>query len=276
MPDPNFLIIGAQKCGTSWLAANLKQHPEILLSPNKELHFFDKEYNYARGLEWYQGKFGEYRGQKAVGEATPNYFWAYGDADEMKRSEHLPGIPRRIHQQYPDLKLIVSFRDPVERAISAYYHLIRSRRIAPAKRILSVSNQYGITAMGFYYSQLCEWLKYYKAEQFLVLIYEEDIVSNKDRTMSRVLRFLGVDESFKAEELEKGRNVRMGNFYLFMNYYFPNLTERFIAPHPSIGKLDFPKIRVSDGEVRELRAIYADENRKLESLIGRKISSWKT
>jgi len=75
MVDPNFMLIGAQKCGTSWLAAMLRQHPDIFVPEKKELHFFNLKSNYARGIEWYRKQFDGWSGQKLVGDCTPNYLW---------------------------------------------------------------------------------------------------------------------------------------------------------------------------------------------------------
>lgn len=78
---PNFLIIGAPRSGTTWIQENIKHHPEIFMPEQKEIHFFDR--NYAMGIEYYEKYFSAYDGQKAIGEATPDYL-------------HLPDI----HQRY--------------------------------------------------------------------------------------------------------------------------------------------------------------------------------
>jgi len=75
MPDPNYLVIGAQRCGTTWLAETLGQHPDIYVPRPKEIHFFNHSENYAKGIDWYRSRFPGYEGQRAVGEFTPNYFW---------------------------------------------------------------------------------------------------------------------------------------------------------------------------------------------------------
>ncbi|RYJ02932.1 MAG: sulfotransferase, partial [Actinomycetales bacterium] len=57
MPAPTFLCIGAQKCGTTWLASAVAQHPEVGTGRKKELHFFDQRAAYERGLDWYESQF---------------------------------------------------------------------------------------------------------------------------------------------------------------------------------------------------------------------------
>lgn len=126
MPRPDFLIIGAQKAGTSWLAHNLGQHPGVYLPPD-ELHFFDKSARFARGRSWYEAQFAPPPGVLRVGEKTPDYLWS----EEGGAEDHTPGIAERIHGAYPDLRLICVLRDPVTRAVSAARHLRLNRPGAP-------------------------------------------------------------------------------------------------------------------------------------------------
>ena len=167
-------------------------------------------------------------------------------------------------------------RDPVKRAISAYYHHIHGRRIAPTRRIGEVGGQYGIISMGYYHSQLCEWLKHFRMDQILVLIYEEEIAKNKIETLRKVFRFLGVSEEFTPEGLDERHNARVGYLYLRLNYYFPAFTKRYISRSSFLGRVDFPAIDVSPDEVRELSKLYYEENGRLEKMLGRKIGSWRT
>ena len=83
MADPNFLLIGAQKAGTTWISAMLREHPQIFLPQRKELHFFNRRDNYERGLEWYRAQFGQHQGEPAIGECTPNYLWVSDAPEEL-------------------------------------------------------------------------------------------------------------------------------------------------------------------------------------------------
>ena len=67
---PDFLVIGAQKCGTTTICRELERHPEVGLFPNKETHFFS--FRYGRGLEWYEGLFEGLKG-RVRGEGSPSY-----------------------------------------------------------------------------------------------------------------------------------------------------------------------------------------------------------
>lgn len=126
MTLPNFLIIGAQKAGTSWLAYQLEKHPEVYL-PKKEIHYFDKEFNYAKGLDWYKSHFDSVTTETAIGEKTPEYLWANGAGWE----DHLSNVHKNLFETLPNARLIITLRNPVDRAISALHHIIRSGRISP-------------------------------------------------------------------------------------------------------------------------------------------------
>jgi len=161
----------------------IRQHPDVFAAPTKELHFFNRRSNYRKGIEWYRSQFAGYNGEKAIGELTPNYLWTSIEEKGIQTGNRSVDIPN--------------------------------------KGILEVGHKRGIISMGLYYSQLCEWLKYFRQDQFLILIYEYDIKHNKEQTLIRVFRFLGVDEQLKPASMEKRYNARSGHFYMHLHYYFP-------------------------------------------------------
>jgi hypothetical protein len=174
MADPTFLVIGAQKCGTSWMLGMMRQHPDVLVAPRKEIHFFDKAENYRKGIDWYRSHFPEVAGKVAAGEFTPNYFWTSDDPREIEESGCTENIPALVAKHYPDIRLVVSLRDPVDRAVSAYYHHLRAGRVSPKESILAAKDRFGIVSMGFYEVHLRRWREHFPADQLLVLLYEED------------------------------------------------------------------------------------------------------
>lgn len=265
LPDPTFMILGAQKCATSWLAAVIGQHPDVFIPAAKELHFFNKRANYAKGIAWYRQQFDAYAGEQAVGEATPNYFWTTSDEPE----EDFQNIPERVHQHYPDLKFILILRDPVARAISAYYHHIGRRLIAPGRSFSAVRDRLGILSMGYYAVHLKHWLRYFPRDRFLILLYEEDVVQQKEAAVRRVFRFLGVDEAFVPPNLQAYVNVKRGHTYLWLHYFFPDLVRRLRRRVPLLQEINVPEIKVSAAEKKALAEHFEAHNRELERLLGR-------
>ena len=108
-PLPDFLILGAQKAGTTALYSYLRKHPSIIGPSWKEVSYFDR--HYARGPAWYRGNFpNKLRTRGAlVGEASPSYLFH-------------PLGPRRVRELVPEARLVALLRDPVDRALSHYNH----------------------------------------------------------------------------------------------------------------------------------------------------------
>lgn len=263
------MVIGTQKGGTSWLARMLRQHPDIYVPEAKELHFFNLKENYNKGMGWYQDFFADHAGEAAVGDFTPNYLWNCPNQNEIEGLGVIPNIPELVHKHYPNLKLVVSLRNPVDRAISAYYHFIRARSYPPHSRIHDIGHTNGIITMGFYRRYIAEWLKYYPIERFHFVFYESGIKRNKLETLRDVFRFLEVDESFEPENIDTKYNARMGHLYLHLNYYSPLFTRAFFKIFQFLKPIDFPKIKLTSSEISKLESIYENENRGLAELIGR-------
>lgn len=196
---PDFLIIGAQKCGTTSLYEYLTQHPQIVSATRKEVHFFDL--NYALGLEWYKSKLGEVDQLNSIcGEASPYYIFH-------------PQVPQRVYQHFPQVKLIVLLRNPVDRAISHYYHELNRlkaetlpieeaidrepkrlqgelEKLETDPNYYSYNHQhYTYLSRGLYLEQLQRWMALFPREQFLILSSEE-FWEKPDRTLAEVLNFL--------------------------------------------------------------------------------------
>src|SRR4051812_23135116 len=102
---PNLLVIGAAKAGTTSLWHYLDAHPSVFMAPAKELHFFDLDENWNRGIPWYAEHFAGSESSPVVGEATPGY----------TRYPHRPHAAARAAATVPDARLIYLVRDPIER-----------------------------------------------------------------------------------------------------------------------------------------------------------------
>ena len=198
---PSFLIIGAQRCGTTYLYDLLTEHPQIAKATHKEIHFFDRHFQ--RGMQWYLGNFPPKRPALAsdgciTGEATPTYL-AY-------RS-----VPARVRQLLPDIKLVALVRNPVDRAVSHYHHF---RRLGYESRSFdeAISWEYDYLSNGnapllldsperrgdplylshgCYARQLSFWLCDFEPEQILVLPAEQ-FFSTPKPTIDILTEFLSL------------------------------------------------------------------------------------
>jgi sulfotransferase family protein len=273
--SPEFIIVGAQKAGTTWLANMLQQHREIYVPDPIETHFFDVQENFNKGDQWYQSLFeGSHEGQ-VVGEKTPDYFWTQRGTDFHK------DMPQRIFKTTPKCKLIFVLRNPVARAISAINHHVMHGRLSPFLDVedllfgkgVEKASTFGILERGFYANELSRYWKVFDRDKCLVLFYEENVVENPEVTLRSVFDFLSVDSEFLPVRSRKKVNSRMRSRQgVVLNYYFP----KFQTIVAGLDRL-FPQsepITISSDLLDMLRTYYAPHNHDLEVLLGRKIGCW--
>jgi hypothetical protein len=269
-PDglPSFLVIGGQKCGTTWLAAMLAQHPDVCVARVKEVHFFNKAAAYARGIDWYRQQFGHCVPGQVTGEFTPNYLWLTRDGEPENEGRNA-GIPALVATHLPDVRLIVMLRDPVRRALSAYYHSIRRGRVPPWKSISSVGNRYGILSMGLYHQHVQEWLSHFDRSQFLFLVFENDVLEDPVGTLERVYSFIGVDDGFGASGTHVPRNQRPSDIGLLLSHFLSRrLARRFDRQFPVARRFPVPGLRATDRDIEWLRRYYAEDASRLQDFLG--------
>lgn len=175
---PDFLGIGAQRCGTTWLDAQLRRHPAIYLPRDrKELHFFDT--HYSKGLDWYRGFFQDAGPQARIGEITPRYLYSPLAAD-------------RIARHLPKARLIAILRNPADRAYSQYGLLIsQGMRAASFEAVIEAHPD--LYYRGLYASQISRFTCAFPREQLLILIFEE-LMKAPLAGLAEVCRFLELDE----------------------------------------------------------------------------------
>src|SRR5262245_49771858 len=158
---PNFLVIGAQKCGTGWLHNFLGSRPDVFVpKERKELWFFDHEDRFlSLGVPGYAAYFEAAGAAVAVGEATPGYLFVddpHPDGGHVNAFRR--GVPERARDVLgPDLKLIASLRNPIDRSISAFLHHRKRKRIPAGRTIGGCWATGAIVNIGFYGAQLAKW-----------------------------------------------------------------------------------------------------------------------
>jgi hypothetical protein len=249
---PNFICIGAQKSGTTWLHNMLAQHPDICMPVKKELFFFDMKENFERlGREGYEGYFAHHDGEPAVGEITPAYLWTRAVDESYDFNAYRRGTAQRVRSLLgSNVKLVVLLRHPVWRAVSAYVHHMHRQRIRPGENIMSAGKRHGILSMGFYSRNLEPWLEAFEPKNVLVKSYDE-IKADKKHLLRDVYSFLGVREDFSPAEQEKRYMktrdylVKNDNVYIFQKRFWRR------------------KI-VSRYDVDALHELYADEIETIE------------
>lgn len=243
---PDFLIIGAQKAGTTSLYHYLIQHPNIDAAVTKEVHYFDVFFE--KEKDWYVDQFPSLKtcNDHLTGEATPYYIFH-------------PNAPNRIYDMMPRTKIIVLLRNPIDRAYSHYHHAVRNlgeilsfedainkeeeRLNGELEKFQSESNynsinyqHYSYLKRGIYVDQLQLWYKLFPKDQILVLNYEL-FFSGLPRSMNAVTDFLGISNyEFQIEPLNQGkydpmniqtRNLLREYFYLHNQRLFKYLGQTY-------------------------------------------------
>jgi tetratricopeptide (TPR) repeat protein len=193
---PDFIIAGAAKCGTSSIYHYLSRHPQVLLSHKKELDFYWQHFE--QGIDWYLAHFPTItdRPDFLTGEATPNYL-------------RFPQVAQRIKDTFPQTKIIILLRNPVDRAISWHYHKLNTgltkldlaTAIASEIERLATVSEAEITNTGYYdpdnimsslyIYKLKPWMEILGRKQFLIL-KSEDFYLNTLENMEQVFKFLAL------------------------------------------------------------------------------------
>ncbi len=204
----DFMVIGAQKAGSTYLLTCLEEHPGLQMPPT-EIDFFEDPAYDPQHLERLTQHFKAAGGpQRLRGIKRPN---ALG----------IPGVEARIARHAPGAKLIVVLRDPVARAVSAHFHLQRFG-LVPLQPIESALTALldgrppagypaamSVLTFGLYHQHLERYLHHFSPEQLLVVLYD-DIKRDPAGLIAKTYRFLGVDPTYQPQ---RGGSQPMAGIY---------------------------------------------------------------
>jgi hypothetical protein len=176
---PDFIVIGAMKCGTSSLHEQLALRPGLFMSEPKEPNFFSDDAQYARGLAWYASLFAEAHPGQLCGESSTHY---------AKLPTH-PRATERMREHLPTVKLIYVMRDPLERIVSQYIHEWTERDVNGSLEG-AVRSQERFLAYSCYARQLEPYLRSYGSRSIL-LVASERMLTEPDQELARICSFIG-------------------------------------------------------------------------------------
>lgn len=195
---PNFLVIGAARSGTTSLFQYLDPHPQIYMSQVKELNFFSNERFWNKGFGWYESRFARApAATEAIGEASTSYTKAPFTED----------VVQRIYDYRPDMKLIYIVRDPVARYISHYMKRVQTglEKRTFSQTLINLEKE-PCAWQGRYAYQISQYLRLFPEDQLLIRSMD-DIRNRPDAVVRDIYRFLGVDESFTVQGLDRIHNA---------------------------------------------------------------------
>ena len=203
----DFLLIGAQKSGTTSLWKHIAAHPQIFVPATKEVEFFSNPQRFEQGLDWYWNTYFAGAPDAACkGEATTQYMM-------------FPEVPRRIHDTFPNVKLLALLRNPIDRAYSHYRMSVmrgyETRSFEDCVDALQSPSDRGDGVLDIHrdyfrfgeYGRIFEsYLEHFDTGQFN-LVFTETLDADPARLTRNVYEFLGVDPEFYPDNLRKRFNV---------------------------------------------------------------------
>lgn len=282
---PDFLLIGAQKSGTTWLWRVLDQHPGTDLPEKKEIHFFGGAENYRKGKKWYYNHFEDLDSSKVIGEASTTYlydnipFW-YNSSSSLEVDRSLPTIPELITNELPNIKILVILRDPVWRAVSAYKHWMRKRELLPLLGLRELAIRYPklrILEYGHYARYLKLWKDFVPPERMRIFIFEEDVVKFPERCAHCVYDFLGLNTDVQPEDVCETVHKSWSITRILLNYYAYPFSKKLFkgSMGKALDRFDFLRsLVIKRDDIEFLHFIYLPERQELEATINRDLSCW--
>lgn len=220
--QPDFIGIGQQKCGTSWIAACLDDHPNIQI-PIKEPHFFSKEEEWQKGLDYYFSLYSRVPEDSLAGEFSTTYFDAENALD-------------RIAERCPNSKILLSLRSPYSRTISSIYNDIMAGILPKDTDITDHLTPESIYVKRSLYADKIEKLyRLFPAENIHIMLLEESRIS-PDTFIENLYKFLEVDSRYRSDFLRKTINksniphsVLLSKFMGFTSTMMRRLGMQFIV-----------------------------------------------
>ncbi len=293
----DFIIIGAQKSASTLLHKCLAEHPSVFC-PKAEMPCFESPHYEEDGIESLEQRLKNAPQTAITGIKRPDYL-------------ALPYCAKRIHSYAPNAKLIITLRNPISRAISAYHHLmlygflpVEDINIGLPKIISGEYNKMypkanEIIEYGYYAKHIACYLKYYDRSQMFILI-DDLLYKNKNKSIKSLYKFIGVDDSFKPKSLSKRTNLgiydfrrlrflRLRNSVRFQynsentdllvrkNILALTMNSVVVGIDRLILALIFGNSRpiLSDELKKQISSKYNDDILQLESLLERDLSKWK-
>ncbi len=273
---PDFIGIGAPRSGTTWIYEMLKNHPRICMSKEKEINFFNTYYD--KGVEWYEKFFDKCPAGSLVGEFSPSYL-ANGLA------------PGRIKELLPDVKLIISLRNPVEQVYSRYLYIV-NRNMYNNTFEEALNEKPHILEGAYYYKHISRYLEYFDRRRILVLVYE-DLTKDAKSFLETIYEFLEIDASFmpstvnrrvhstvnpKVRFVEMGMVItrsairKAGLYSLAEGLKKTGLIDK-IRQYNMAHNDDSRKIAPATRS--RLNQLFAEDKKKLSMLLDRELASWR-
>jgi hypothetical protein len=283
------MCIGAAKSGTTSLYDILMQHSDIFLPSFKEPHFFDIPSVYQNGIEWYKKTyFQSVKNEKCIGDFTPTYLF----------EERAP--ERILNDLGVNMKFIIILRNPVDRAYSHYLHSNRDEHENLSfKEALSLEKsrvnekdylsylRLSYSGQGMYCQMLTRYFKFFPKDNFLIINFEEEFVSQRESTINKIFNFLELDYevldiNLSSNKASKAKSTwlkkvmkKTGWWRVLIKRMIPSLKIRQIIKNriQRANITTFTPSKLSSLEKKELfNLFFKDDVGKLELLLNKRMN----
>jgi hypothetical protein len=286
MINPDFIICGSAKSGTTTIHRMLSAQEEVFMPTIKEIEFFSTDGRYQKGLQYYQSYFNGSNNNQIIGEASPNYMF-------------IDRAPERIFEALPNVKLIFILRNPVDRAYSQYLHKVRDgienlsfedAVIQESSRCIDESSclKFGYIKRSLYSSQLKFFLSLFPKENIKVLKFEE--LFNDIDEFNELCKWIGVksislpDKYTITNEASLPKNKYIYNFVKSGGGWLRDIIKYFF-PRKILSPLKQKSLELNRQPIKNqsldtllryrLNSMFKTDINELEKITGKDFSSWK-
>jgi hypothetical protein len=282
---PNLFIVGAMKSGTTSLHYILSEHPSIFMSDVKEPGYFVEELNWHKGENWYQNLFSGAKEEKYIGESSTHY----------TKLPKFKDVYEKIYSFNPNAKIIYIMRNPVERAISHYWHNIHlsalhiDPRFNPEKRPLynAIREDNDYLCFSNYAMQLKPYISRFGSKNVFALTLEE-LINSPPNVLKRIFEWLDIPCLIKNMEIPR-KNIRSKEIYkidglgILHKIRHSKIWDEFSPYFPKMIKRKLTKVTVKSADINtsdysQARSYLISRQRKqvkeLELLLNRKFIEW--
>lgn len=271
------------KSGTSTLSYHLSQHPDIFMADH-EIHFFNNEKHYSKGLDWYANEFSGYQNQSIIGEKTPNY---------CLKKEYAENIAKII----PSAKLIWILRNPIDRAYSDYWHAYKKGRENRAfKEVIEEEMKYielgkleGYLYRSLYFMHVEYFLHFFPKKQMFFTTFEEYTkdFNSTQKILRDIFVFLGINPDIEIDVsikknvtvLPKNQKIQkiIDRITKFGKPFFKNGGQVAQLYHKMIAfnykkEVGYPSMDLET--VSNLQKFFKNPNQKLSKIVNINTSFW--
>jgi len=266
---PNFLFIGPDKAGSTWLYRALKKHKSVYLPYAKELFFFDRFYE--KGWSWYFDFFKDAgTTHQIIGEICHDYLFSRPACE-------------RIARDLPSVKLMVCLREPAQRAFSAYLYMIKQGRVSTDFET-ALQQVDELIDHGCYARHLANYLQLFRREQIYVAVFD-DLAANPQQFFNNICKFLSIEqislpEDIKEKTLAAARprsrflaGVARSIGWQVRSLGMPNIVNR-VKSSPLLNRTLYAtyshrdKPEMSPATLNHLRAVFYPEIQRLDNRLG--------